>query len=275
MTKEELFKLFERFIITTPDGRLIGGKENRFNRWMFSYSGKSGQIYTAPRKIKWPSGEQDKRDILDDRLKALDKEYTDAIKEIENFNYGYGYEFKFDREIIVWILDRELWLKLLEEQGLTYSTIEVFDKKYEKKRLKKGYFKSVLNKRYFRLDLYDPIRHLDLEHDGNWCHIPEIDEARDEYLRLTFPGIQIERVVDFKNKPEDLENLKSVFKTYQTLLYKDPLVFRFEPEIISQQLTEQNQDITEIITYLEKGYRLETIQNNLSTELYRYKSKNP
>ena len=104
MTKEELLDLFKNYIITTPDGRLVGDKENRFNTWMFSYTGRSGQIYTAPRKKRWASGKPDTRDILDDRLNALGKK-NKPTKEIEAFNCGYGYEFKFDHDIVPFSVD--------------------------------------------------------------------------------------------------------------------------------------------------------------------------
>ena len=267
---EDLIKLFKEYIRETPDKRKIDDKENRYNSWMFSYTGRSRKIYTAPRKIKWPSGKQDKRDIMSDREDALKKK-NKPINLIEEFNYGYGYEFVFDHEVII-LNDHEIWLSILSKKGLTYSTIPIFEEKYKKKTLKKGYFKNALDKRYHRLDLYDPIRHLNIEHDGEWCHISELDEARDEFLGIMYPELFIERVSDYKDTSENKNKLKEIFETYKTPLYKNPLVFRYDSWIIEQQLLEHESDLLYISECLELGYSLGTIQNELALELYRFQN---
>ena len=270
MTKEELLDLFKNYIITTPDGRLVGDKENRFNTWMFSYTGKSGQIYTAPRKKRWSSGKSDTREILNDRINALGKK-NKPTKEIEAFNCGYGYEFGFDHEVIVLIEDDLEWKELLAKNGLTSKTIPLFEAKYKKGNLRKYYFQMTLDKRLFRLDLYDPIRHLDLEHDGSWCHIPEIDAARDEYLSSHFPGLHIERITDYDpTKPEKKEELKKIFDTYNIPLWKEPLVFNYDSWVIEQQLLEQQEELDFISEYLKRGHTLGTIPSGLATKLNRY-----
>lgn len=270
MTKEELLDLFRRFIITTPDGRLVGDRENRYNPYIFSYTGKSSLVYTFPRKIRWSDGYQDSRDIFSDRQDAEGKK-NKPVKEMEEFNHLMGYEFPFDHEVSIWLEDRELWLKLLKKNGLTYESIPKFEEKYKSMRKDRKYFKLVLEKRYFRLDLYDPIRHLNLEHDGSWCHIQEIDEARDEYLKTKFPTIHIERIQDYNKKDsESRMKLKKILDSYLEPSYLDPLVFRYDQEVIEQQLIEYQFDLEYIINYLERGYKLENIQNKLAIDLNRY-----
>ena len=52
----ELEELFRRFILSTPDTRLIGDKENRYNDYCFSYTGQSGEVYLFPQKIQYDDG---------------------------------------------------------------------------------------------------------------------------------------------------------------------------------------------------------------------------
>lgn len=271
---EELERLVRNYFIVTPDNRLIGDKENRFNDYMFSYTGRSGKIYTSPRRIRWPSGKSDRRDIMTDRVDALGKK-NKPIATIESFNYGYGYEFTFDHEVVV-LNKHNKWVELLAKRGLTYSTISIFEDKYKKKNLKKGFFKNALDKRYHRLDLYDPIRHLNIEHDGEWCHIPELDEARDEFLLSEYPTIQIKRVVDYKDTTEDREKLKEIFDSYYTSLHEDPLVFRYDSWVVEQQLEENSDDLQLISEYLNKGYDLSKIgiMNELANKLNIFKKRN-
>ena len=271
---KELERLVRNYFIVTPDNRLIGDKENRFNDYMFSYTGRSGKIYTSPRKIRWPSGKSDRRDMLDDRISALGKK-NKPIDEIESFNRGYGYEFTFDHEVII-LNKHDKWIELLAKHGLTYSTIPIFEDKYKKKNLKKGFFKNALDKRSFRLDLYDPIRHLNIEHDGEWCHIPELDEARDEFLLSEYPDLHIERIVDYKDTSEDRKKLKEIFDTYYTPLYENPLVFRYDSWVIEQQLKENSDDLLFISEYLDKGYDMSKIGtiNDLASKLYIFEERN-
>lgn len=276
MNREGLLDLFREVVLKTPDGRLIGDKENRYNLYMFSYTGDSRLVYTFPRKARWPDGKVCNRDIMDDLAKALKDENTKAIKLIKEFNVSYGYEFKFDPEVHVWILNRNLWLSLLKKYGLTYESIPEFENRYEKKVLKKNYFRSILTKRYIRFDLYDPYRHLNLEHDGSHCHIPEVDLARDEYLRIMYPFLHIERIVDYdeKKRPECKDELKNIFDTYYERLYKTPYIFRYDDDIVSQQIQENQIDLDYIEYYLNRGYDLRLIRNKLAIELVRYADKN-
>ena len=192
-------------------------------------------------------------------------------KEIEAFNCGYGYEFGFDHEVIVLIEGDLEWKELLAKNGLTPETIPEFEARYKKGNLRKYYFQMAIDKRLFRLDLYDPIRHLDLEHDGSWCHIPEIDAARDEYLSSHFPGLHIERITDYDpTKPEKKEKLKKIFDTYNTPLWKEPLVFNYDSWVIEQQLFEQQEELDFIFEYLKRGRTLGTIPSELATKLNRY-----
>lgn len=271
MTEKELKDLFTNYIVSTPDGRLIEEKENRYNDYEFSYTGPSGVTYTAPRKMNYLDGKKCDRDIMNDRVTAINKKNT-PIQNIKEFNYGYGYEFKFDPEVIIPIENGIKWKDLLAKNGLTYETVPMFEEKYNKdKHLGKYYFKKVLNQRHFRLDLYDPNRHLDLEHDGFWCHIPEIDAARDEYLGSHYPVLHIERIVDYDpKKPEKKEELKRIFDTYSTPVWKEPLVFTYDSWVIKQQFLEQQDELDFICGYLKCGHTLGTIPSELATKLNRY-----
>lgn len=274
MTEKELKDLFIDYVVSTPDGRLIGDKENRYNDYEFSYTGPSGVTYTSPRKIDYLDGKKCDRDIMDDRVTAINKRNT-PIRNIEEFNYGYGYEFKFDPEVIIPIEDSQEWKDLLAKNGLTYDTIPIFEEKYNKdNHLGKYYFKRVLNQRHFRLDLFDPVRHLNLEHDGSWCHISEIDAARDEYLSSHYPVLHIERITDYDpKKPEKKEELKKIFDTYNTPLWKEPLVFKYDSLVIKQQLHKQQEELDFILEYLKRGYTIGTIPSTLAAELNRYAIK--
>lgn len=276
--EKEILELLDggRFFLVTPDNRLIEDKENRYNAWIFSYTGPSGLVYSSPRKKRWPSGKQDKRDLMNDRHNALQKEYTKPLKEIENFNLGYGYEFCFDREVIVLIENTKKWQEVLEKYGLTYSSIPKFEEKYKSLRLKKNYFRSVLDKRYFRLDLYDPYRHLNLEHDGSKFHISEIDKARDEYLKTLYPDLCIERILDYDERKLDKKlELKAIFDSRKNRVYQSPLVFRYSRWVIGQQLQEYESDLMYISECLKEGCRLENIKNDLALKILHYTRQNP
>ena len=273
MNENYIKKLLALYFISTPDGRLIGDKENRFNPYEFSYTGPSGFKYTSPRRLIWPSGSYGRRnDILEDRIKALQKQ-NKPISEILSINYNYGFEFRLDQEVII-VNDHYLWLECLKKQGLDYSSIPEFEKKYKKKVLEKNYFKNAIDKRYHRLDLYDPTRHLNIEHDGSWCHIPELDAARDEFLHIKFPDLIIERIIDFdlKKKPECKEILLNIFNKYSEPKYKDPLVFRYDDFVISQQFSENEDAIRFIIDCVNKGFDLSQITEKLAIELNRFKN---
>jgi hypothetical protein len=272
MTKKELVDLFKNHVITTPDGRLIGDKENRFNPYMFSYTGPSGIVYTSARKMDYLNGKLCDRDIMNDRANALITEYKNPIKQIEEFNVGWGYEFKLDREVIIPIIYTELWIDILKKHGVCHETIPTLEKKYEKiLRNKKNHFQKIMTQRYFREDFFDPYRHLNIEHDGSAFHIPEVDAARDEYLQLMYPSLKIERIIDFKNtKPEKIKELKSIFDKYLDKKQETPLEIRFDSWVIEQQLLKQQENLDFIIECLGLGYTLSTIPSDLATKLNKY-----
>lgn len=274
MNEKIISEILCRFFISTPDNRLVGEKENRFNKYMFSYTGKSGLKYTSPRKIRWPNGGLDKRDLMSDRIDELSKS-NKPISDILTLNDGYGFEFPFDKEIII-INDNKLWLDILAKKGLTYSTIGLFNEKYKKKNLKKNFFKNALDKRYHRLDLYDPIRHLNIEHDGDWCHIPELDEARDEFIHTKFPDIIIKRIVNFdpRKRPECKNELAEFLNKYNTPLYDSPRVFRYDDYVIKQQLLENNVDIQFILDCVNSGIDLSRINKDLANDLNQFIKNN-
>ena len=271
MTEKELVDLFKSFITSTPKGRLISEKENRFNSYEFSYTGPSGVVYTFFRKMDYPNDKRCDRDIMKDRADALVSEYKEPIKWIEEFNIWWGYEFKLDREIIIPIV-YDKWVKILKKHGISYETIPILEEKYKKiVRDKKDYFQRIITKRYFRLDFFDPYRHLNIEHDGSAFHIPEVDAARDEYLKSIYPSLKIERIMDFKNtSQEKVKELKNIFDKYLDKKQETPLEIRFDSLVIEQQLLKQQDELNFIIEKLKHGYTLETITSNLAAELNRY-----
>ena len=260
-----------KFFLVTPDGRLISDKENRYNPYTFSYTGPSGIIYTSPRKQDYPTGTICDRDIMNDRDKALIDEYTKPIRQIEEFNASWGYEFKIDREVIIPITDHNMWVEILRKHGLCYSTISIFEEKYKKKVKEKNHFFKTINKRNIRMDFLDPLRHLNIEHDGSAFHIPEEDEARDEYLHLIYTSLKIERISDFDNrKTEKIKELKNIFDKHLEGIQENPLRINFDSFVIDQQLKKFEPDLIEILKLIEKGYSLDRIGNKLATELNRY-----
>ena len=272
MTEKELVDLFKSFITSTPRGRLISEKENRFNSYEFSYTGPSGVVYTSPRKLDFPNGKLCDRDIMNDRADALVKEYKKPIKWIEEFNLEWGYEFKIDREIIIPIIYHEKWIEILAKHGVCYGTIYILENKYKKKVKEKNYFFKTINKRHIRLDFIDPYRHLNLEHDGSAFHIQEVDDARDEYLRLVYPTLRIERISDFKKTdPNKVNELGNIFGKYFDDIQETPLVMNFDSFVVNQQLKKFEPEIIEILELMEKGYSLDKIiGNKLALELNRY-----
>ncbi len=269
--------LYKKVITTTTDGKLISEKENRYNQYFFSYTGRSGLIYTFPQNIQYyRTGKWQGRSIKYDRDHAISKP-NKQVKNLESVIYGYGYLYKCDTEVCIWIQDsdRELWLYLLAKRGLTYDpeSIKKFCLKYKNKKYDD--FIQILDKRYIRLDEWEPFKHLNIEHDGTVWHIPEVDQARDEFLKIKYPFINIERISDFnKSSKSKMNELRSILDKYNNISL-DPFTFNYEDKVIEQQLVNKNQDIEYVINkLLIPGNKLEYINSELALELYNYEKEN-
>lgn len=118
--------------------------------------------------------------------------------------------FKFIREFIIEITDKDRWLRILKEFGLSGN------KKYT-------------DTAFFSLDYFFKYTGLVVEIDSN-LHDKYYDAARDEYLRITY-GLEIIRIFEFP-KDSDIENfINRSLEIFNNKVSKSSIVSIFERRV--------------------------------------------
>lgn len=249
----DLEDLFRLFVLSTPDARLIGDKENRYNNYSFSYTGQSGEVYLFPQRIQYDDGSGwGKGTIKHFREHTLLKS-NGQINSMEKFIRQEFPHFKFDKEVLVWIHNRKLWRRICKKYGLEDTEESIGKLCYKYQKVPAEEFIKFLRKRYLSLDEYDPFYHLNLEHDGSGWHEVEIfDLIRDEFLRTSYPSLKIERIEAFDNSQDKQNEVRIILGKYKDPL-TFPLVFRFEDEIVEQQLNDKKDVLDYIMNYMNSN----------------------
>lgn len=160
----------------------------------------------------------DHKGIIRSTLKLRDEKFENLSRGIiespyeEEFHRLYT---RFDREIIIFIEDRELWNYCLLIVGYLYG--------------------EAYNKCFFILDFFDPSCSLNIEIDSIQFHsgdTSKIDKARDEYLSIKFNihtiriyGVtlydNLDKVDDYLNSGKGVEFKSPCFdSTIDKLFYK-------------------------------------------------------
>jgi very-short-patch-repair endonuclease len=118
--------------------------------------------------------------------------------------------YKYIREFPIEITDRERWLRILREFGLSGN------KKYA-------------NTAFFSLDYFFKYTGLVVEIDSN-LHNKIYDAARDEYLRITY-GLEIIRILGFP-KDSDIDNfIDRSLEIFNNKVRKSSIVSIFERRV--------------------------------------------
>lgn len=118
--------------------------------------------------------------------------------------------FQYIREFIIEITDKDRWLRILREFGLSGN------KKYT-------------DTAFFSLDYFFKYTGLVVEIDSS-LHDKYYDAARDEYLRITY-GLEIIRIFE-SPKDSDIENFKDrSFEIFNNKVNKSSIVSIFERQV--------------------------------------------
>ena len=274
MNKEDLRELFEKYILSTSDGKYIPDKENRYNEFEFSYTYRSGVVYVFPLYIEKLDGTMGKSIKLH-RESELIKSKSQVVVKLENFCYYRGYRYVFDREVLVWLI-KEKWLEVCKRFGLEDTPESIMRICYDYPTKCRNDVENILHKRYIMLDLFDPIRGINIEHDGSKYHEKDDigDKIRDEYLKEIYPNIIIKRIRDFDEGSYIKTNDFSKFLlTHENRILNTPLIFNFSDRIVNREFYRNKLELDMIYEKLKMGWQLSQIKLPLAYNLSEFRKK--
>ena len=187
--------------------------------------------YAFPKKI----GLVDIQSIRDIAMKSIEDGGSDSQYSMNfrnridgvTFNSRDARPFHYIREFIVPITNKERWLRILYNFGLSGAS------KYTKQE-------------FFKLDYFFKYTGLAVEIDSN-LHDSTYDAARDEYLRTTY-GLETIRIFGF-SKDSDIDN----FKEHSLKIFNNKTV-KEATFIMSRELYAVESYYNVIITLIENSY---------------------
>ena len=275
MNGEDLLKLYKKSILSTWDGKYIPEQENRYNQHCFSYTGDSKIVHVFPFYIMKFDGSSMGKSIKLHRESELTNIKSQTTVKLRNFCYCRGYRYRFDREVLVWII-RSKWLDVCKKFGLEDTPESIMRACYDYPNKCRNDVERILHKRYIMLDLLDPIRGVNIEHDGSKYHDKDDigDKIRDEYLREVYPELIIKRVRDFdENSATKISDFSEFLFRNENRILDHPMSFDFSEQVLDRELCHHQVELKMILENLKTGKQLNQINLPLAYSLYEFKKK--